>query len=379
MDKINILHIYQNSKIGGVQQQILSLIKAYDKDIINPSFCCLGPKEEMGDEMENEGIDFTALDISRHHKLSLRMIMELRRLMTKKCVHVVRTHRYSASLYGRIAAKMTGVPVVIASVHDNYRKDLRFRRRLANRVLSKATDKVVAVSESIKEDIIKYDKIDTSKILVIPNGVDTLRFNPERKFEYMRKGLSISDDDIVIGSVGRLVPAKGLEYLIEAASYLRKEFKTIKIVMVGDGSLLDSLRHNAKENYISDIVIFTGQRRDIPDILSCMDIFAMPSIAEGLPNSLLEAMSMGKPIVAAAVGGIPYVIENGINGLLVQPRDSKGLAAAVETIIKDKQLSARIGQNARDFVEQNYSIKATAQKWEFLYKSLLKEKGMSFE
>lgn len=374
VEKINILHIYQNSKIGGVQQQLLSLLKAYNKEVFNPIFCCLGPKEDMGKEIEKLGIDFIALNNKRYHKFSLKIIINLYRLMKKKHIHVVRTHKYRASLYGRIAAWLAGVPVIITSVHGNYRKDLRPERRIANKILSRITDKIIAVSESIKRDIVKHDKIDPSKILVIYNGIDISKFAPSEKFENIREKLLINADDIVIGFVGRLVPAKGLEYLIEVISYLKEEFKNIKLLIVGEGSLLGNLKDKARENGIHDRVIFTGQRRDVPDILHCMDIFVIPSIAEGIPNALLEAMAMGKPIIATKVGGIPEIIEDGFNGLLVPPRDSGVLAAAIKTLIDNRQLAVKIGQTARDFA-QNFSITATAQKWELLYKTLLKEKG----
>lgn len=375
MGKINILHIYQNSKVGGVQQQLLSLLKAYNREVFNPIFCCLGPKEEVGKEIENLGIDFIALNRKRYHRFSLKIIINLYRLMKKKHIHVVRTHKYRASLYGRIAAWLAGVPVIITSVHGNYRKDLRLERRIANKIMSKITDKIVAVSESIKKDIVKHDKINPSKIVVIHNGVDILRFNPENIFLNVRGELSINDNDVVVGFVGRLVPAKGLQYLIEAISIIQLKVENIKLLIVGEGSLIYSLKNKARELGIKESVIFTGKRRDIPEVLSCIDIFVMPSVAEGLPNSLLEAMAMGKPIVATTVGGIPEIIENEINGLIISPEDPESLASAIKFFIGNKGLAEKLGQAAKEFVLRKYSIKAIAVQWECLYKSLLKEKG----
>lgn len=330
----------------------------------------------MGKEIEKLGIDLIALNNKRYHKFSLKIIIKLYRLMKKKHIHVVRTHKYRASLYGRLAAWLAGTPVIISSVHGNYRKDLRLERKIANKILSRITDKIIAVSESIKRDIVKHDKIDPSKILVIYNGIDGLKFDPSEKSKNIREKLLINTEDIVVGFVGRLVPAKGLEYLIGAISYLKEEFKNIKLLIVGEGSLLIGLKDKARENGIHDRVIFTGQRRDVPDILHSTDIFVMPSVAEGIPNALLEAMAMGKPIIATKVGGIPEIIEDGFNGLLVPPRDSGVLAAAIKTLMDNRQLATKIGQTARDFA-QNFSIKATAQKWELLYTTLLRKKGVT--
>ena len=376
MEKINILHIYQNSKIGGVQQQLLSLLKAYNRDVFNPIFCCLGPKDAISEEIEKVGVEIIALSRSRYHRFSLAIVRDLYRLMKQKNIHIVRTHRYRANLYGRLAAWLSGVSVTIISLHDNYNKDMRLERRIANKILSKFTDKMIAVSESIKRDIIKYDGIYPSKILVIPNGIDTERFKPEGIFADLRKEFSIQERDTVIGFIGRIVPAKGLEYLIDAFSYLKEDFKNIKLLIIGEGNLVERLREQAKEKKLDDSIIFPGGRRDIPDILACINIFVMPSIAEGLPNALLEAMAMGKPIVATMIGGIPEVIKNGFNGLLVPPRDPASLATAIKELIGNGQLSARMGQAARDLVMNKYSIRETAQKWESLYLSILKEKGL---
>ena len=375
MEKINILHIYQNSKIGGVQQQLLSLLKAYSRERFNPIFCCLGPKEEIGKEIEETKIEFIPLNKLRYNRFSLGIVLELYRLMKKKQIHVVRTHRYRSNLYGRLAAFLAGVPVIIASVHDNYRTDKRPKRRIMNRILSKITDKIVAVSEDVKEDIIRYDSINPSKIDVIPNGIDVERFNPEKNTTDIRKEFSLEDDDIVIGFIGRIVPAKGLEYLLNALPYLKEEFKSIKLLIVGEGSLVEKLKESAKKNNIFDNILFTGRRRDIPEILASINIFVMPSIAEGLPNALLEAMAMGKPIVTTEVGGIPEIVKNGFNGLLVPPRDTLSLSKAIKELISNDRLAAKLGQAARDLVHDNLSIKAIAQKWQSLYLSILKEKA----
>ena len=375
MEKINILHIYQNSKIGGVQQQLLSLLKAYSRERFNPIFCCLGPKEEIGKEIEETKIGFIPLNKLRYNRFSPGIVLELYRLMKKKQIHVVRTHRYRSNLYGRLAAFLAGVPVIIASVHDNYRTDKRPKRRIMNRILSKITDKIVAVSENVKEDIIRYDSIDPSKIEVIPNGIDVERFNPEKNTTDIRKEFSLEEDDIVIGFIGRIVPAKGLEYLLNALPYLKEEFKSIKLLIVGEGSLVEELKARAKKNNIFDNILFTGRRRDIPEILASINIFVMPSIAEGLPNALLEAMAMGKPIVTTEVGGIPEIVKNGFNGLLVPPRDTLSLSKAIKELISNDRLAAKLGQAARDLVHDNLSIKAIAQKWQSLYLSILKEKA----
>lgn len=376
MSKINILHIYQNSKIGGIQQQILSIVRGYDREKFNPAFCCFGPRMELGREIEKAGIDFVALNRQRYNKFSVGILVDLYRLMKERNIHVLRTHKYRANLYGRIAGKLAGVPVIIASEHNIYRdeKEKRFIRRINNKILSMVTDKMVTVSDAIKKDILRYDRVSPSKIMVLYNGVDTERFKPRVSFGDIRKQFLMSKDDVVIGFVGRLVPSKGLNYLIEAVALLNNSSK-VKLLIVGDGSLMEELKKMAKDKGLEESVIFTGLRRDITDILSCIDIFVLSSVKEGFPNSLLEAMAMGKPVVATAVGGIPEIIEHRTNGFLVPPADIEGLAAAIKTVIDNPPMAINMGIAAREFIENNYSITATVGKWEALYKSLLEEKS----
>lgn len=375
MGKINILHIYQNSQIGGIQQQILSLIKEYDRELFNPVFCCLGPKKEMMQEIEKLGIDCVSLNREKYHRISPGIVPDLYRLIKKRRIHIVRTHKYRSNFYGRPAARLAGVPV-ISSEHNIYLdKELRLSRRLINKLLSGITDKMVAVSEAIRNDIIKYDRVNPSKVLVMRNGVDTERFNGMTDPSDVRKEFSLKEEDIILGFIGRLVLNKGLKYLIDTVAILKKEVKNLKLFIVGKGGLMDELKDMAKKNNVHENVIFTGERRDIPAMLSCFDIFIMPSIKEGLPNALLEAMASGKPVVATDIGGIPEVIKNGTNGLLVPPHDPGSLAEAIRSLIENKSLAKKTGQAARKFIEEHHSIKSTARKWQSLYLSILQEKG----
>lgn len=377
-NKMNVLHIYQNSQVGGIQQQILGILGAYDRSVVNPMFCCLGPKKEIAREIEALEIPCFALNRKEYNKFSPGIILDLYRLMRTHHIHVLRTHKYRANLYGRPAARLARVPVVIASEHNIYRdREKRLRRKLLNKFLSGITDKVVAVSEAIKSDIARYDKVNQSKLLIIRNGVNIDKFTAKGAFANVRKELGIRDETTLIGFIGRLVQNKGLEYLLEAFSRVKKECVDSTVMIVGYGSLMEELKKSAQRKGIGNDVLFTGQRRDIPAVLSAIDIFAMSSVKEGLPNALLEALAMGKPVVATAVGGIPEIVENGVTGLVVRPADPGALEEAILRLINDKSLANRLGAEAQDFIIQNHSIETTVQKWQSLYQSILQEKGIS--
>jgi glycosyltransferase involved in cell wall biosynthesis len=377
MGRVNVLHIYQNSKVGGIQQQLVSLLRAYDREILNPTVCCFGPKREIGGEIEKLGIEIVALNRTRYSKFTPGIVRDIYRLIKDRDIHVLRTHKYRANLYGRLAGWLAGVPVVISSEHNIYReKEKRLYRRIINKVLSGCTDKVIAVSEAVENDMLAYDGISPSKIMVIYNGVDMERFSPERKYFNIRREFSIDDDSVVVGFIGRLVHNKGLEYLLMAFGQVKQRHHDTKLIIVGDGSLMQELKGKARDLGIGDSVVFTGLRRDVPDLLASMDVFVMPSVKEGLGNSILEAMVMRKPVVATDVGGIPEIVQNGRTGLVVPPARHSALAEAIMTLITDRRLAAEFGEAAEGFIREGFSIKATAGKWQHLYESLLEEKGV---
>lgn len=378
IDKINILHVYQNSKIGGIQNQILHILGGYDKDRFNPAFCCLGPPMGMREEMEKRGIDFIALNRKRYSKFSPGIILDLYRLIKKKNVHIIRTHKYRSNFYGRIAAWLARVPVIISSEHNIYvYKEKRLVRRITNYVLSGITDLMVAVSDAVAKDLIKYDGIDQSKIITLHNGVDTDRFDGKEKSINIRLELRLGINDFVLGFIGRLVPNKGLHYLIDEVSILKKEHDNIKLLIVGDGSLIDSLKRKVKKLDLIDNVQFAGERRDIVDILSCIDIFVMPSVKEGLPNALLEAMAMRRPVIATNIGGIPEVVENNKTGILIESGKPKALAESVKRLKENGELARSMGNEARIHILDKFSIVSAVEKWQSLYVSLLEDKGFT--
>ena len=376
MDKINVLHILQNSNIGGVQRQLLSLLKAYDKDLMNPTVCCFKAKGEIGRQMEKSGIEVVDFRIERHYRFSPGIIRRLYTLMKERNIHVVRAHKYSASLYGRIAAQLARVPVVITSVHGNYRKDLRFERKIANKILSRVTDRIVAMSESIRTDIIKYDNTAPEKVLVIRNGVDTVLFSPLVTTGGLRQELALRTNETVIGFIGRLVPAKGLQHLIGAFESVRAEIGQVKLLIVGSGQLMEPLKMMAHEKGLSNDIMFLGERTDIPQLLGVMDIFVMPSIAEGLPNALLEAMAAARPVIVTCAGGMGEIIQDGVNGLVVPVGDAASLSGGLRKLVMDRSFARALGAAARQCIENKYSIRATARAWEDLYVTLLRKKGV---
>jgi len=244
--------------------------------------------------------------------------------------------------------------------------------RWANRF----TDLRIATSEAVRQNRITREKTPSEKIVAIPNGVDTAYFAPARwERGNSQAELGLSKDRFCIGTVARLTEAKGLKYLLLAVKRVRENIPDVTLLIVGDGPLREELEEYSRELGIDDAVIFTGYRNDIPRMLAAMDVFVLASVWEGMPVSLLEAMAMQKPVVATRVGGIPEVIQDGVDGILIPPTDANELARAIINIFKDREFSDNLALNARKRIMEHFSIESTAKRIGSLYQELIAGKA----
>ena len=372
MQPINILHVISKLPIGGVENQLLLTLKNYDRIKLNPLVCSLLDKGEIGKEIEDAGIEVIALNKLKH-RFDRSIAKDIYKLIKTRNVKIVRTHQYHANLYGRLAAWLAKVPCIIASVHNVYTIDRKLHRRMINRFLARFTDKVVAVSEIVKKDILKYDGLREDKVMIIHNGIDTERLlNIDGNV--IRSEFNISSDVPVIGTIGRLTFQKGQKYLIEAVSKIKEKFPSIMLLIVGDGPIKDELQNYSKTLGLNKHVIFTGSRRDIPPLLAAMDIFVLPSLWEGLPNALLEAMASGKTIIATDIPPIREIINNEKIGILVPARDSKAMASSIELLLNDKTSAETFCKSAQERAFSDFNITTTVDKYTNLYKDILSNK-----
>lgn len=241
-----------------------------------------------------------------------------------------------------------------------------------DRWLAREAQKVILLSKSL---ILKTEKlrIKKSKVVVIPSGVDSKHFDPER-YEVKKKASQIRDefnisDEIVIGYVGRLYPAKGLTYLFHAVKKIQERYPNVVLLIVGDGALRNELEAMARDLNVRSI--FAGWQRDTAPYYSTMDIFVLPSLFEGLPNVILEAMAMKIPVIATKVGGNPDILSNGENGFLVPVRNVQQLALALEKLIADDNLRAQMGAINRQKVQDHFLWSKTAENVEKVYSNCL--------
>jgi glycosyltransferase involved in cell wall biosynthesis len=238
---------------------------------------------------------------------------------------------------------------------------------LAEHLLSYAAHRFVGVSEETVEDVVRYERIPRRKVVMIPNGVDGAPFRCSIDAGAKRRELGLPAEGPLLGVGARLVPEKGLEDLIEAVRLLRTGFPTLRLLIAGSGPLEDSLQELAQQRGVADAVHLLGVRHDMPELLRLFDVYVLSSLREGLPMGLLEAMAAECPVVATRVGGIPSVIEDGVNGLLAPPRDPEALAAAIETLLVDKALRSSFSERSRALFDREYGVEQMVRRYESLY------------
>jgi glycosyltransferase involved in cell wall biosynthesis len=233
-------------------------------------------------------------------------------------------------------------------------------------------EKFIAVSESLRKVLIEGRGIAPHRVVRIYNGIELDKYHPDLKETSFRKKWGIRPAVPIVGAIGRMVWQKGFKFFIKAIPDIVEVAPDARFLLVGDGPLRPDLENLARKLNIYDRVIFTGFRSDIPDLLSTMDVLVVPSLLEGFPMITLEAMASTTPVVATQIHGITEQIVDGKEGILIPPRDTDELARAVKQLIRDRELSARLGTTARKRVENSFSVRKMVRETEKVYSALLR-------
>ena len=365
--RISILYVIWSLGLGGGERTVIYLAKRLDKDKFNPIVCCLNDKGIFAEELERDGIQVIALN--KKGKFDISVVNKLINIMRQNQIEIVHTHMWGGNLWGRIAAKIAKVPVIIATEQnvDVWKKPYHL---ILDRWLSFYTDRVIAVSNGVKEFYTKNAKLNPEKIKVIYNSVDLEKYNScagnKRRFD-------LKDGGITLGVIGRLVPQKGHRYFLLALKELLEDYR-VRGLVIGTGPLENELKQFSQELGLNGNVIFTGLRHDIPELLKTIDILILPSLIEGLPLVALEAMASGVPVVATKVGGSPEIIIDSQTGILIEPRNHIAIKEAVTRLIHDEKLVQQLIRNSRKCVEDKFSAKKVVQDTQCLYEELYKGK-----
>jgi len=370
MKPVRVMQITHDLAIGGLQQVVVSICRNIDRDRFSVSVLCLREKGELAPELEGMGIPVFLLPRKRYGT-DYFSFLKVASLLRREKAEIIHTHNKQPFIDGTLGGMIARSRIIVHTDHGRTFPDKR-RYLFAEWVMSHFVYRIAAVSDKTGEDLIRYEKIRRNKIITVPNGVDQMLFEGGIEPEAKKRELGISGRYPILGIGARLVEVKGIEYLLGAVSELRERYPRILLVVAGTGPCEETLKDVARERGISDHVVFLGARRDMHELLRIFDLYVLPSLSEGMPLALLEAMAAGCPVVATKVGGVPDVIADGYNGMLVEPRDKDALAKAILGVMEDDERRNRFRERGRLLYEQRYSAAAMTRRYERLY---LREDG----
>lgn len=361
-----ILHLIETSGPGGAEKMLISMVEGLDKGKYK-SIVCLLKEGWLYTQLQKSGTE--TIVIPQVRTADFRWIRRVAHFIRTREVDLMHAHEFVMNTYSSLISFLTGVPC-IATVHGKNYYPEKWRRIAAYRFVSK-TSKMVAVSEDIKRFLIDRVHIKGERITTVWNGIELSSYRPDDKIRgKMRSALGIDEQQPVIGCVGNLYPVKAHTYLLQALAVVRESFPNIRLLLIGRGKLLSTLKIESVDLDVEDNVLFLGFREDVCALLQAIDIFVLPSISEGLPLSILEAMAARRPVLATNVGGIPEAITDGETGLLVPPRDSQVLAEKILLLLENADLSRRLVESAEHSVISSFSAENMVRRYEELYKAV---------
>lgn len=351
--------------IGGLQQVIVNICRTINTDMFRVSVVCLKNLGPFAQDIEALGMKVHLIPQKRNGVDYLSFI-KLARVFRQESVEIIHTHNTQPFIDGTLAGIMAGVKTII---HTDHARDFPDKKRYmaAEWVASHCAYKVVGVSEHTAENLKYYEKISSRKILVIPNGIDGSRFNTAIDRDMKKRSLGITSTGPVIGLGVRLSEQKGIGYLLSAMPEIMRDFPEISLVIAGDGPIENALKQQAVALGIDGHVFFIGSRLDLPELLQIFDLYVLPSVWEGLPMVLLEAMAAGCPIIATDVGGNATAITNRFNGSLIKPKDPLALAKEIRQVLSDESLRAQYIRESRKIFEKQFSARIMTAAYEKLY------------
>lgn len=368
------LHIDTERTWRGGEQQTIFLAKNLIKLGHAATIVCQ-PDSPLALRAKQEKIE--TYEGKMRGEVDIIAVLKLAFLLNQNDYDIVHMHTSHAHTLGVLAVLFSGVSAkkvvsrrVDFSIKKHYTSHLKYLW---------GVDRYIAVSKAVKNVLIK-DGIPSEKIAVVHDGIDFGRFNgmglKGRETLPLRQEFDVKPSTFVIGNVAHLADHKGHQYLIKSIPYVLKEFPDVKFFIVGDGELRSPLQELANKLNLNDKLIFTGFRKDVPQFLEFFDLFVLSSHLEGLCSALLEALAMRKPVVVTAAGGVPEIIKDGVNGILVPTKNPEALAAGIIRMIRDRNMAKKMGENGRQTVETRFSVEKMVMETLDVYTELMLAKNI---
>ncbi len=372
---MKILHITTNFEIGGISTYIVTLAKGLKQHGVE--VCCASAGGAYVRELDHHGIKHFQLTINTKNELHPKLIFAVYRLVDLiKKNEITHLHAHTRVAQVVAACAQRFVKVHYISTCHSY-----FRKKPLRRLFPAWGDRIVAISDPLREHLVNDFKIPKQKITLIENGIDTdvssKRLNDYDKTE-LRKYYGVHDSNFVIGSVSKLQKTKGYQYLIEAMPAILKAYPKTKCILIGEGKYKKTLLRLARKLKVEHHVLFPGQLEDVSFVLQMIDLFVLPAVwGEGFGLSILEAMAFGRPIVATNTGSVYTLVKEGENGLLVPIRDAQALADAIIYLTQHPELLEQMSRKSLQVAKAEFPLEAMINKMIALYESFSDEHAPS--
>jgi glycosyltransferase involved in cell wall biosynthesis len=372
---IAIVYLITSTNVGGAEKAVLQLIRNLDRQALKIYVCSVKKPGPFAQALAAEADGFFSLNLAENGGAAALInfipgLVLLIRLLRRISPAILHCFLFRANLLGRIAGSIAGVPVVISSVRVIEAGSV-FKNAL-DRLTAVLTDKYIAVSDAARAYTIEHSKVSPQKIITIYNGIDSL--NTCLESPVSRSDLAVDEKDVVLAIIGRLHKQKGHLLLLEALPFILPEAPRTRVLFCGEGREETHLRGIVANRGLAKHVRFLGLIENAYQILPHIDVLVLPSLWEGMPHVVLEAMAAGRPVVASRIAGLSELVEDGKTGLLFRSGDPRSLADALLKLITNRELARTMGAAAREHVMKNFQLKETIHKTVHLYQKLLAEK-----
>ena len=371
-----VLFVITTSDVGGTESMLRALAIGLDRSAFQPIVCSLCPPGQAGQQVAAAGIPVFTLGMSSRPRLAelATASVRLARRIDDLGIDLVQSLLYRANALAGIAARLSRRRPVVVAGQRSLTPWSGWPAGLAARWTWGLTDRIVAVSEAVKRELEHTDRIAPDRIVVIPNGVDTNHYDATSGTD-ARAQLGMDPRMTVVGGVGRLSREKGFDRLIASVALAHQQGARLHLVLAGDGPQRSALEEQARALQLDGHAHFFGVREDLRPFYAAMDVFVLPSLEEGSPNALLEAMACGRAVIASRVGGVDEIVRDEHSGLLVPPGAPAALTEAIIRVTADDALKQRLGAEARRRVHGRFSVARMVEGYTQLYRELLALRG----
>ena len=369
---LSVCHLFPSLPLHGAENHFLKLCRNLDPAVVRTSIVVLIEKGELAPDFEALGIPVTL--IPKHSRYDLTVVPRIRAFLKAGQYDIIHTHLFTANFWGRVAAFGLS-PILVSSAHNVVPKERPTLVRVENfldRLQSRWTDAIFCVTGQVLQSMQSDAGLPRHKLVAIENGLPFPEAT-ERRITEARLRLDLPVDRTILAVIGRFSTQKNHAGFLEAFARVRARYPGLLVLFIGEGELEGAVRERVDALDLGEAVRFLGQRRDVPAILEALDLLVVPSLWEGLPNVMLEAMAAHVPVVATAVGGIPDVLTDGTTGIVCQPFP-ESLTDAMDRALSHPEEMSRMAQAASALIRARYDIRNTARRYTGFYRNLARQK-----